>query len=248
MCDAGRGVGHHRAGRLPLALPSAHQRARTPHRERRARRADGLHAARRPVLADRRRRARVTARGARNARTRAAARCSSTRSTAPTSSRGCSGRRRSVYARTRNVFGYDVEDTAVCTIEHDSGVVGTLISIFNGVRGREERRLEVFFEQGAVEVTTDFLVGAPRRRLPRPTARRTTANASTWPRCATRTSTPTGITRRDFFVYLYPAARAFVRAVRRQPARVARLRRRACAPMRSSTRPTDPPRPVSRWS
>ena len=43
-----------------------------------------------------------------------------------------------------------------------------MISIFNGVRGREERRLEVFFERGAVEVTTDFLVGAPRRRLPRP--------------------------------------------------------------------------------
>src|SRR5205807_9422068 len=65
-----------------------------------------------------------------------------------------------VYARTRNVFGYDVEDTTVYTIEHGSGVVGTLISIFNGVRGREERRLEVFFERGAVEVTTDFLVGA----------------------------------------------------------------------------------------
>ncbi len=50
-----------------------------------------------------------------------------------------------VYARTRNVFGYDVEDTVVCTIEHETGVVGTLCSIFNGVRGREERRLEVFF-------------------------------------------------------------------------------------------------------
>ncbi len=70
-----------------------------------------------------------------------------------------------VYARARNVFGYDVEDTAVCTIEHASGVVGTLISIFNGVRGREERRLEVFYERGAVEVTTDFLVGARRQLL-----------------------------------------------------------------------------------
>ena len=80
-------------------------------------------------------------------RTRAVARCSSTRSTAPTSSAGCSVPATSVYARTRNVFGYDVEDTAVCTIEHASGVVGTLISIFNGVRGREERRLEVFFER-----------------------------------------------------------------------------------------------------
>ena len=58
-------------------------------------------------------------------------------------------------ARTRNVFGYDVEDTAVCTIEHDSGVVGTLISIFNGVRGREERRLEVFFETRVIGFTPD---------------------------------------------------------------------------------------------
>ena len=66
-----------------------------------------------------------------------------------------------VYAKRRNVFGYDVEDTAACTIEHTSGVLGTLLSIFNGVRGREERRFEVFFEHGAVEVTTDFLVGAP---------------------------------------------------------------------------------------
>jgi predicted dehydrogenase len=66
-----------------------------------------------------------------------------------------------VYAVTRSVFGYSVEDTAALTIEHDNGVVGNLVTIFNGVQGREERRLEVFFERGAVEITTDFIVGAP---------------------------------------------------------------------------------------
>ncbi len=118
-----------------------------------------------------------------------------------------------VYARTRNVFGYDVEDTAVCTIEHASGVVGTLISIFNGVRGREERRLEVFYEQGAVEVTTDFLVGAREDSflIQRPDQEPERLDVE-----ALRNADfdRDGIARRDFFVYLYPAARAFVRAAR----------------------------------
>jgi predicted dehydrogenase len=119
----------------------------------------------------------------------------------------------SVYARTRNVFGYDVEDTAVCTIEHASGVVGTLISIFNGVRGREERRLEVFFEHGAVEVTTDFLVGAREDGflVQRPDQEPERLDVA---RLRDRHFEAEGITRRDFFVYLYPAARAFVRSVR----------------------------------
>jgi predicted dehydrogenase len=118
-----------------------------------------------------------------------------------------------VYARTRNVFGYDVEDTAVCTIEHASGVVGTLISIFNGVRGREERRLEVFFEQGAVEVTTDFLVGAREDGflIQRPDQEPERLEVAA---LRDRHFEAEGITRRDFFVYLYPAARSFVRAVR----------------------------------
>ena len=115
------------------------------------------------------------------------------------------------YARTRNVFGYDVEDTAACTIEHASGVVGTLISIFNGVRGREERRLEVFYEQGAVEVTTDFLVGAREDSFliqqPDQEPQRLDVEA-----LRNADFDRDGITRRDFFVYLYPAARAFARA------------------------------------
>ena len=118
-----------------------------------------------------------------------------------------------VYARTRNVFGYDVEDTATCTITHASGVTGTLLSIFNGVRGREERRLEVFFERGAVEVTTDFLVGAREDGflIQRPDAEPERLDVA-----ALRDGyfEAAGITRRDFYIYMYPAARAFARAAR----------------------------------
>ena len=67
---------------------------------------------------------------------------------------------RRVQAHTRRVFGFEVEDVATVMLEHESGVVGTLLTVFNGVRGREERRIEVFLESGAVEVTTDFIVGA----------------------------------------------------------------------------------------
>ncbi len=66
-----------------------------------------------------------------------------------------------VYATTRSVFGYSVEDVAALTIEHANGVCGNLVSVFNGVQHREERRLEVFFEQASVELTTDFVIGAP---------------------------------------------------------------------------------------
>jgi myo-inositol 2-dehydrogenase/D-chiro-inositol 1-dehydrogenase len=71
------------------------------------------------------------------------------------------GPARRVHATTRAVFGYDVEDVAALTIEHESGVVGTLLTVFNGVRSREERRLEIFLEQASVEITTDFIIGAP---------------------------------------------------------------------------------------
>jgi predicted dehydrogenase len=119
----------------------------------------------------------------------------------------------SVYARTRNVFGYDVEDSAVCTIEHESGVVGTLCSVFNGVRGREERRLEVFFEHGTVEVTTDFLVGAKEDGF---LVQRPDGEPDRLDVAALREQhfAAAGLPRRDFLVYMYPAARAFVAAVR----------------------------------
>ena len=72
---------------------------------------------------------------------------------------------RRVQCLSRNVFGFEVEDVATLLIEHQSGVVGTLLTIFNGVRGREERRVEVFLESGAVELTTDFIVGADEDSL-----------------------------------------------------------------------------------
>ena len=83
------------------------------------------------------------------------------------------------------------------------------------MRGREERRLEVFFERGAVEVTTDFLVGAREDSflIQRPDGEPERLDVE-----AMRDAhfAGDGITRRDFFVYLYPAARAFVRAARTQ--------------------------------
>jgi predicted dehydrogenase len=72
---------------------------------------------------------------------------------------------RRVHAVTRRMFGFDVEDTAALTIEHESGVVGNLVTIFNGVQDREERRIELFFERGVIEATTDFVVGAPEDSL-----------------------------------------------------------------------------------
>ena len=123
------------------------------------------------------------------------------------------GPARCVYARSRNVFGYDVEDAAAATVEHSSGVIGTVMSIFNGVRGREERRLEVFFEGGAVELTTDFLVGAREDSL---LVQRPDTDPVHYDMVALRDRSfeAAGIERRDFMVYLYPVTRAFVDAVR----------------------------------
>jgi myo-inositol 2-dehydrogenase / D-chiro-inositol 1-dehydrogenase len=119
----------------------------------------------------------------------------------------------SVYAKTRHVFGYDVEDTVVCTIEHASGVIGTLISVFNGVIGREERRLEVFFEQASLEMTTDFMVGAKEDSflIQRPAEEAVRYDPA---ELLEQHLQATGITRRGFLIYLYPAARDFVAAVR----------------------------------
>jgi len=120
---------------------------------------------------------------------------------------------RRVYARTRHVFGYDVEDVAALTIEHESGVVGTLITIFNGVPDREERRVEVFFEQAAVEATTDFVVGAPedsllvkRSRGPVDRIDCEALGRDTFGRDGVDVDRP-------FYVYQYLAHRAFASAV-----------------------------------
>ena len=118
-----------------------------------------------------------------------------------------------VSARTRSTFGFEVEDVAAVTVEHASGVVGTILSVFNGVRGREERRFEVFFEGAAVEATTDFIVGAsedsymvqrPDREPERPGL----------DAVRDRHFTSLGIERRDFVFYTYPADRHWVRCVR----------------------------------
>ncbi len=119
-----------------------------------------------------------------------------------------------VFARSRAVFGYDVEDVAAVTVEHESGVVGTILTVFNGVRGREERRFEVFFERGAVEATTDFIVGAPEDgylvQQPDTEARHLDLGVLRDEHFAAA-----GINRRDFVFYTYPADRNWVQTVRR---------------------------------
>jgi myo-inositol 2-dehydrogenase/D-chiro-inositol 1-dehydrogenase len=118
----------------------------------------------------------------------------------------------SVYCRSRNVFGYDVEDTAALAVEHADGVVGTLVTIFNGVTGREQKRLEVFFERGAVELTSDFIVGAEEDSL---LIQRPDEPAQHVDLAALRDAhfAKLGIERRDFLFYLYAADRAWVQAV-----------------------------------
>lgn len=121
-----------------------------------------------------------------------------------------------VSAVTRRVFGFDVEDVAVATIEHASGVVGSITSVFNGVRDREERRLEVFFETAALEATTDFVIGAPedsllvkRDRVPVEHVDVTALRRATF---AADGLDPD----REYFVYQYLAYRAFAAALRSQ--------------------------------
>jgi predicted dehydrogenase len=117
-----------------------------------------------------------------------------------------------VSAKTRAVFGYDVEDVAAVVVEHASGVVGTILSVFNGVRGREERRFEVFFEGGAVEATTDFIVGATEDSLlvQRPDAAPEHPDLDVMREQHFATL---GLPRRDFVFYTYPADRHWVRCV-----------------------------------
>ncbi len=123
----------------------------------------------------------------------------------------CFGPVARVQAATRSTFGFEVEDVAALTLEHHSGVTGTLLSVFNGVRGREERRIEAFFEHGAVEVTTDFIVGAPEDSLlvQRPD---TPAERPDLPALREEHFAGMGLARRDFLFYTYPADRSWVAA------------------------------------
>ena len=152
-----------------------------------------------------------------------------------------------VYARTRNVFGYDVEDTAVCTIEHDVG---------------RRRHADLDLQRRARPRGTPARGvlrarrGRGHHRLPRRRARRQlpVQRPDQEPErldveaLRDRHFAAEGIDRRDFFVYLYPAARAFVPFRPRQAARGADVRRRARR-ARSSTPRTDrstrAPRPRS---
>ncbi|MGZ6953706.1 MAG: Gfo/Idh/MocA family protein [Acidimicrobiia bacterium] len=121
---------------------------------------------------------------------------------------------RRVYASTRHVFGYDVEDAVSVVLEHESGVIGTLTSIFNGVVHREERRLEIFFEQATAEITSDFVIGAPEdsfliHRAGDETAERLDVDALRRARFAADGVDPD----RRLWVYQYFAHRAFVTAL-----------------------------------
>jgi predicted dehydrogenase len=120
---------------------------------------------------------------------------------------------RRVQSLNRRVFGFEVEDVATVMLEHESGVIGTLLTVFNGVRGREERRIEVFLESGAVELTTDFIVGAPEDSL---LVQRPDQPATRPDLAALREAhfSAMGISRRDFLFYTYVSDRAWVRALR----------------------------------
>jgi predicted dehydrogenase len=123
------------------------------------------------------------------------------------------GPARRVQSAVRHVFGFEVEDVATLVIDHVSGVTGTLVTVFNGVRGREERRIEVFTENGAIEATTDFIVGAEEDSLlvQRPDV---PAEHPDLVALRDRYFDALGISRRDFLFYTYVADRAWVHAVR----------------------------------
>jgi predicted dehydrogenase len=69
----------------------------------------------------------------------------------------------SVVARTSNHAGHaGIEDVAAVTLEHDSGVITQLMSVWHGVKTRPStRRLEVFFEK-AHSVLEDEAAGPVR--------------------------------------------------------------------------------------
>lgn len=119
----------------------------------------------------------------------------------------------SVSARTASLFGFGVEDIAAGHVQHGSGVIGTITTVFNGVEGREERRLEVFLEQATIEVTGDFIIGADEEAVivHRPGVADETVDLAALREAAFARA---GIRRRDFIFYQYVGDRAFVHAVR----------------------------------
>ncbi|MGZ6978182.1 MAG: Gfo/Idh/MocA family protein [Acidimicrobiia bacterium] len=121
---------------------------------------------------------------------------------------------RRVYCATRNVFDFDVEDVASLTIEHENGVVGSLTSVFNGVTHREERRLEIFLERATVEITSDFVIGAPEDRFLIHRADQERAERLDVERIRHQAFASDGVDPdREVFVYQYFAHRAFAAAL-----------------------------------
>ena len=119
----------------------------------------------------------------------------------------------SVSARTASLFGFGVEDIAAAHVQHGSGAIGTITTVFNGVEGREERRLEVFLERATIELTGDFIIGAEEEAVivHRPGVADDPVDLATLRQAAFARA---GITRRDFIFYQYVGDRAFVHAVR----------------------------------
>ena len=147
------------------------------------------------------------------------------------------------------MFGYSVEDVAALTIEHRSGVIGNLVTVFNGVQHREERRLEVFFERASVELTTDFVVGAPEdsflvHRADEPHAQRYDVDALRRETFAADGFDPD----RQVFVYQYFAHHAFATALRDGRRAEPRRGRRAPRRTRWSKPRTAVPPSAGRWS
>jgi len=63
-----------------------------------------------------------------------------------------------VTAATRSVLGFDVEDTVVLLLEHESGVVGTHVGVYGGVAERELTRFEIQGRDAIVEITRNGVV------------------------------------------------------------------------------------------
>ena len=77
-----------------------------------------------------------------------------------------------VTASSRNVLGFDVEDTVVLLLEHASGVLGSHVGVYGGVSERELSRFEIQGRDAIVEIERNgavldapdntFLIQGPR--------------------------------------------------------------------------------------
>jgi len=63
-----------------------------------------------------------------------------------------------VTASTRRVLGFDVEDTVVLLLEHESGVIGSHVSVYGGVAERELTRFEIQGRDAILEIERNGVV------------------------------------------------------------------------------------------